>query len=71
MQLGGFDMKAVEFIYNYWRKRKQRTKIDNAYSSWQNIDCLQKDRRVVHRVTMNDNESHNELQLVTKNDNKW
>ena len=29
----GFDMKALNFIYNYLRNRKQRTKIDNAYSS--------------------------------------
>ena len=33
----GFDMKALNFIYDYLRNRKQRTKIDNAYSSWQNI----------------------------------
>ena len=32
-----FDMKALNFIYDYLRNRKQRTKIDNAYSSWQNI----------------------------------
>ena len=30
-------MKALNFIYDYLRIRKQRTKIDNAYSSWQNI----------------------------------
>ena len=30
-------MKALNFIYDYLRKRKQRTKIDNAYSFWQNI----------------------------------
>ena len=33
----GFDMEALNFIYDYLRNRKQRTKIDNAYSSWQNI----------------------------------
>ena len=33
----GFDMKALNVIYDYLRNRKQRTKIDNAYSSWQNI----------------------------------
>ena len=32
-----FDMKVLNFIYDYSRNRKQRTKIDNAYSSWQNI----------------------------------
>ena len=33
----GFDMKALNFIYDYLGNLKQRTKIDNAYSSWQNI----------------------------------
>ena len=33
----GFDMKALNFIYDYLRNRKQRTKIDNAYGFWQNI----------------------------------
>ena len=33
----GFDMKALNFIYDYLRNCKQRTKIDHAYSSWQNI----------------------------------
>ena len=33
----GVDMKALNFIYDYLRNRKQRTKIDNAYSYWQNI----------------------------------
>ena len=32
-----FDMKALNFIYDYLRNRKQRTKADNTYSSWQNI----------------------------------
>ena len=30
-------MKRLNFIYDYLRNRKQITKIDNAYSSWQNI----------------------------------
>ena len=29
-----FDMKALNFIYEFLRNRKQRTKIDNGYSSW-------------------------------------
>ena len=33
----GFGMKALNFIYDYLRNRKQRTKINNAYSSWQKI----------------------------------
>ena len=33
----GFDMKSLNFIYDYLRNRKQRTKIDNAHSSWQNV----------------------------------
>ena len=32
-----FDIKALNFIYDYLRNCKQRTKIDSAYSSWQNI----------------------------------
>ena len=30
-------MTALNFIYNYLRNQKQRTKIDNEYSSSQNI----------------------------------
>ena len=30
-------MKTLNYIYDYLRNSKQRTKIDNAYSSWQNI----------------------------------
>ena len=30
----GFDMKALNFIYNYLSNRTQRAKTDNAYSSW-------------------------------------
>ena len=33
----GFDMKALNFIYDYLRNHKQRTKIENAYNTWQNI----------------------------------
>ena len=33
----GFDMKALDFIYDYLGNRKQRKKIDNAYGSWQNM----------------------------------
>ena len=34
-----FDMKALNFIYDYLRNRKHGTKIDHTYSSWQNILC--------------------------------
>ena len=37
LNANGFDMKAQNFIYDYLRNRKQRTNIDNAYSSWQKI----------------------------------
>ena len=30
-------MKALNFIFDYLKNRKHRTKIDNAYSCWQNI----------------------------------
>jgi len=30
----GFGQSALNFIYNYLNQRKQRTKINNAYSSW-------------------------------------
>ena len=33
----GSDMKALNFTYDYLINRKERAKIDNAYSSWQNI----------------------------------
>ena len=33
----GFDDKALHFIYDYLRHRKQRTKIADSYSSWQEI----------------------------------
>ena len=37
LNANGFDIKAQNFIYDYLRNRKQRTNIDNAYSSWQKI----------------------------------
>ena len=33
----GFHMKALCFINDYLRDRKQRTKISNTYSSWEKI----------------------------------
>ena len=33
----GFDDKALRFVYDYLRHRKQRTKIADSYSSWQEI----------------------------------
>ena len=33
----GFDNKAVRFVYDYLTSRKQRTKISDTYSSWQDI----------------------------------
>ena len=33
----GFDMKVLDFIYDYLTNRKKGEKIDTAYSSWQNI----------------------------------
>ena len=33
----GFDSKAVRFTYDYLTSRKQRTKISDTYSSWQEI----------------------------------
>ena len=35
LNASGFDMKVLSFIY--FRNSKQKTKIDNAYRSWQNI----------------------------------
>ena len=32
-----FNMKALGFIYDYFRNHKQRIKTDNVYSSWQII----------------------------------
>ena len=33
----GFDIKALRFISNYLRDRKQRTKISDTYSSWEEV----------------------------------
>ena len=33
----GFDKSALSFIYDYLKERKQRTKINNSYSTWGNI----------------------------------
>ena len=33
----GFDNNAVRFVYDNLTSRKQRTKISDAYSSWQEI----------------------------------
>ena len=31
----GFDKQSINFIYSYLTKRKQRTKVDSAVSSWE------------------------------------
>ena len=33
----GFDKSALKFIYNYLKNRMQRTKVNGAYSSWQEL----------------------------------
>ena len=33
----GFDKSALNFIYDYLKERKQRTKVNGAYSSWQEL----------------------------------
>ena len=33
----GFEKNAINFIYDYLKERKQRTKVNNSYSSWKNI----------------------------------
>ena len=33
----GFDISALEFIYNYLKERKQRTKVNCFYSSWREL----------------------------------
>jgi len=33
----GFDIKSVRLIYSYLKDRKQRVKIEHAYSSWEEI----------------------------------
>ena len=30
----GFDKSALNFMYNYLKERKQRTKVNGAYNSW-------------------------------------
>ena len=38
----GFDKQSINFIYSYLTKRKQRTKVDSAVSSWEMLfsSCL-------------------------------
>ena len=31
----GFEKRSLEFIHSYLTKRKQRTKVDFAFSSWE------------------------------------
>ena len=33
----GFDNSDAKFIYDYLKERKQRTKVNNSYSSWKDI----------------------------------
>ena len=33
----GFDNSAIKFIYDYLKERKQRTKVNNSYSAWKDI----------------------------------
>ena len=33
----GFNLTALNLIHNYLTKRKQRTKINHSYSSWEDI----------------------------------
>ena len=33
----GFDISALNFVYNYLRERKQRTKVNGSYSSWREL----------------------------------
>ena len=35
----GFDKDALKFIYDYLKGRKQRTKVNGAYSSWKELMC--------------------------------
>ena len=37
MHAYGFDIDALKLIYSYIVRRKQRVKIDNEYSKWQEI----------------------------------
>ena len=38
MNAYGFDKTALTFIYDYLKGRKQRTKVNNVYSSWRDVD---------------------------------
>ena len=31
----GFEKQSIDFLHSYLTKRKQRTKVDSAYSSWE------------------------------------
>ena len=33
----GFEKNSLNFTYDYLKKRKQRTKVNNSYSSWKDI----------------------------------
>ena len=33
----GFDQSSLSYIYSYLSDRKQRTKVNNSYSSWSNV----------------------------------
>ena len=35
----GFNMSALRFVHNYFKNRKQRTKVHAEYSSWEEL-CL-------------------------------
>ena len=37
MEAYGFDQSSLSLIYSYLSDRKQRTKVNNSYSSWSNI----------------------------------
>ena len=37
LKVYGFDQSSLSFIYSYLSDRKQRTKVNNSYSSWYNI----------------------------------
>ena len=33
----GFDISALEFVNNYLKERKQRTKVNGSYSTWREL----------------------------------
>ena len=39
MNAYGFDKPALKFIYDYLKDRKQRTKVNGAYSTWKDLIC--------------------------------